>query len=103
MDLAKEQHRELREKYESLEDRHRQLGSEQQQQSQKYSEIEERYKADNVYNRGDTDSFKKDLRARNTRSMDLETSTRNSKRSASVYNPILQKSSALPHYASGIS
>jgi Glycosyltransferase Family 4 len=44
--LAKEQHRELREKYDSLEDRHRQLCSEQQQQSQKYRDIQEQYKAD---------------------------------------------------------
>jgi len=46
LDLAKEQHRELREKYESLENQHRQLWSEQQQQSQKYTELEERYKAE---------------------------------------------------------
>ena len=52
LDLAKEQHRELREKYESLEDRHRQLGSEQQQQSQKYSELEERYKAEQCLQSG---------------------------------------------------
>jgi hypothetical protein len=46
VDLAKEKDRELREKYENLEDRHRQLCSEQQQQSQEYRDIQEQYKAD---------------------------------------------------------
>jgi Glycosyltransferase Family 4 len=103
LDLAKEQHRELREKYERVKTSNRRNTVSCTRSIRDFEITTHNSRPTNIDNRNNIDSFKKDMRARNTRSMDLETSTRNSKRSVSVYNPILQTSSALPHYASGIS